>query len=127
MGYLSKFLVVLVALEHVYIMVLEMFLWTSPKTLKVFGFTQELAEQTTAMAANQGLYNGFLAVGLIWGLVHSNKRFSFQIQTFFLSCIIVAAIYGSVTVKASIIVMQGLPAILALVVLLLAKRSSKYG
>jgi len=126
MAYLSKFLVVLVALEHVYIMILEMFFWTSPKTLKVFGFTQELAEQTTAMAANQGLYNGFLAVGLLWGLLKSNKDFAFQIQMFFLVCIIVAAIYGSITVKVSIIFMQGLPAILALVALLLAKRSSKY-
>jgi len=124
MAYLSKFLVILVALEHVYIMVLEMFFWTSPKTLKVFGFTQDLAEQTTAMAANQGLYNGFLAVGLIWGLLHSNKRFSFQIQIFFLSCIIVAAIYGAATVKPSIIVMQGLLAILALGALLITCRHS---
>jgi len=77
------------------------------------------------MAANQGLYNGFLAVGLIWGLLHSNKRFSFQIQAFFLSCIIVAAIYGAATVKPSIIVMQGLPAILALGALLLTQRTLK--
>ena len=122
MVYLSKFLVILVALEHFYIMALEMFFWTSPKALKMFGFTQELAEQTTSMAANQGLYNGFLAAGLLWGLLHKNKHFSFQIQAFFLTCVVVAAVYGSVTVKTSIIFMQGLPAILALIALVFTNK-----
>ena len=77
MAYLSIFLVVLVALEHFYIMVLEMFFWTKPRTMKTFGISKELAEQTTAMAANQGLYNGFLATGLVCGLLYPNAVFGF--------------------------------------------------
>ena len=120
MEILAKVLVALVAIEHIYILVLEMFLWTKPRTLKVFGLTAELAEKTKAMAANQGLYNGFLAAGLIWGLIHSNSAFGFQIQVFFLLCVIVAAIYGALTVKKTILFVQGLPALLALIVLVLA-------
>jgi len=119
MVYLSFLLVALVAIEHVYIMVLEMFFWTKPRTMKTFGIPTELAQQTTAMAANQGLYNGFLAAGLVWGLLHANTEFGLQIQIFFLLCVIVAAIYGALTIKKSIIVMQGLPAALALLVLCL--------
>jgi len=115
MKYLSLFLVVLVAIEHLYIMALEMFFWTKPRTLKVFGFSKEFAQSTTAMAANQGLYNGFLALGLLWGVFHPNDVFSFQIQVFFLLCVIVAAIYGALTIKKSVIVMQGVPAILAFI------------
>ena len=120
MEILAKVLVALVAIEHIYILVLEMFLWTKPRSLKVFGLTAELAEKTKAMAANQGLYNGFLAAGLIWGLIHSNSAFGFQIQVFFLLCVIVAAIYGALTVKKTILFVQGLPALLALIVLVLA-------
>ena len=71
------------------------------------------------MAANQGLYNGFLAAGLFWGLLHSNAEFGFQIQVFFLLCVLVAAVYGAATVKKSILIVQGVPAVLALVSLLL--------
>ena len=120
MEILAKVLVALVAIEHIYILVLEMFLWTKPRTLKVFGLTAEHAEKTKAMAANQGLYNGFLAAGLIWGLIHSISEFGFQIQVFFLLCVIVAAIYGALTVKKTILFVQGLPALLALIVLVLA-------
>jgi putative membrane protein len=118
MQYLPIVLVSLVAIEHIYIMVLEMFLWTKPKGLKVFGNTQEKAEQTKVLAANQGLYNGFLAAGLFWGLLHSNAMFGHQIQLFFICCVIVAAIYGGLTAKRSILVVQGLPALLALTSLL---------
>ena len=121
MAYLSIFLVVLVALEHFYIMVLEMFFWTKPRTMKTFGISKELAEQTTAMAANQGLYNGFLATGLVCGLLYPNAVFGFHIQVFFLLCVVIAAIYGALTIKKSIIVMQGLPAVLALLALCLLK------
>ena len=113
MTYFVKALVCLVALEHIYILVMEMFLWTKPRTLKVFGLTREFAEATTALAANQGLYNGFLAVGLLWGLLHPNNSFGLQICVFFLSCVLIAAIYGAATVKKSILVIQGLPAFLA--------------
>ena len=113
-------LVAVVAFEHVYILVLEMFMWTKARTRKVFGLSAEFAESTKAMAANQGLYNGFLAAGLIWGLFHSNPAFGFQIQVFFLLCVIIAGIYGSITVKRSILFVQALPALLALLVLVSA-------
>lgn len=114
MEYIVIGLVALVAIEHVYILVLEMFLWTKPRTLKVFGMTAQLAESSKVLAANQGLYNGFLAAGLFWGLSHENSQFGFEIQAFFLSCILLAAIYGGLTVKKSILIVQGIPALLAL-------------
>lgn len=114
MKYLPIVFVSLVAIEHIYIMVLEMFLWTKPKGLKVFGNTQEMAEQTKVLAANLGLYNGFLAVGLLWGLLHSNPVFGNQIQVFFICCVIVAAIYGGLTANRSILIVQGVPALIAL-------------
>lgn len=114
MYYLSVFLVLLVAIEHFYILIMEMFLWTKPRTLKVFGLEKTFAEQTKALAANQGLYNGFLAAGLIFGLLHSNHQFGLQIQVYFLVCVLAAAVFGSLTVKKSILLIQGLPALLAL-------------
>jgi putative membrane protein len=119
MEQLAFILVALVALEHVYILVLEMFLWTKPKAMKVFGLTQQEAVNTKMVAANLGLYNGFLAAGLIWGLSHPNPAIGAQVQTFFLLCVLVAAIYGCVTAKKSIIVVQGLPALIALLLVLL--------
>lgn len=119
MHYLATALVLLVAIEHAYILVLEMFMWTKPRTRKAFGTTPEFAESTKTLAANQGLYNGFLASGLLWGVFHSNAEFGFQIQVFFLICVLVAAVYGAATVKKSILLMQGVPAILALLSLVL--------
>jgi len=119
MEILSKILVAIVALEHFYILYLEMFLWTKPKGLKTFGMKREEAEQSKTLAANQGLYNGFLAAGLIWGLVHPNQQFGIHIQLFFLLCILTAALYGGLSAKRSILFIQGLPALLALIVLLL--------
>ncbi|MCJ8313574.1 MAG: DUF1304 domain-containing protein [Saccharospirillaceae bacterium] len=107
-------LVGLVALEHIYILCLEMFLWTTPKSLKTFGMTKEAALSSKVLAANQGLYNGFLAAGLIWGLIHPNAEMGIQILYFFLGCVIVASIYGGLTAKKSILLIQGLPAVLAL-------------
>ena len=119
MEYLAMALVLLVALEHVYILMLEMFLWTKPRTRKIFGISKQDVETTKVLAANQGLYNGFLAAGLFWGLLHSNAEFAFQIQVFFLACVMVAAIYGGATAKKSILVVQGLPATLAMVAVLM--------
>jgi putative membrane protein len=114
MSTLSIILVSLVAVEHIYILIMEMFMWTKPRTLKVFGLEKSFAEETKAMAANQGLYNGFLAAGLLFGLFHSNAAFGLQLQVFFLSCVLVAAVFGSFTVKRSILFVQGVPALLAL-------------
>ncbi|WP_054941833.1 DUF1304 domain-containing protein [Paenibacillus ihuae] len=116
---LSTILVALVALEHVYILALEMFMWTTPRAQKAFGTTKEFAQDTKSLAANQGLYNGFLAAGLVWGLLHPNDTFGFQLQLFFLICVGVAAVYGGMTAKRSILLVQGLPAFLAIIALLL--------
>ena len=112
-------LVALVALEHAYFLILEMFLWTEPKGRKAFGLTEQFAKDTQNLAANQGLYNGFLAAGLLWSLVQVNAHFAYQLQVFFLSCIIIAAVFGTVTVKRHIFFIQGLPALAALLCVLI--------
>jgi putative membrane protein len=109
---LANILVATVAIEHIYFLVLDMFLWTMPIGLKTFNLTAKFAEQTASLAANQGLYNGFLAAGLIWSLFAKQQAHSLKI--FFLSCIIVAAIFGALTAKFSILYIQGAPAILAI-------------
>ena len=109
---------VLVILLHIYFLVLEMFLWDKPLGRKAFGLTQEFATQSKAMAANQGLYNGFLAAGLIWGL--SLGESGRAIIIFFLSCVIVAGIFGGLTVSKKIIVIQALPALIALILTVFA-------
>lgn len=116
---LADILVGFVALEHIGFLVLEMFLWTEPVGMRTFGLTPELAEQTAALAANQGLYNGFLAAGLIWGLLRRSDGFA--IKVFFLSCVVVAGVFGAMTAKASILFVQGAPALLALILLLLSR------
>ena len=113
-------LVALVALEHIYILVLEMFLWTRPAGLRAFGLTPEFAEQTAVLAMNQGLYNGFLAAGLIWGLLR--KSDGVPVQLFFLVCVIVAGVFGGLTAKISILYIQALPAAAALAAVLLARK-----
>ncbi len=118
MDTISKILVLLVALEHVYILVLEMFLWTTPRATKTFGITQKFAEESKALAANQGLYNGFLAAGLLWGVLYADPMVAKQLQLFFLVCVLVAAVYGGLTAKRSILVVQGLPALIALIAVL---------
>jgi len=115
-------LVAFVALEHVLFLVLEMFFWSTPTGIKVFGLTPEFAEQSSALAANQGLYNGFLAAGLVWGLFAKDN--AQQIKVFFLTCVLVAGIFGAVTAKASILVVQGAPALAALLLLMLARESN---
>ena len=117
---IANVLVALVAALHVFFLILEMFLWDKPQGLKIFRNTPEKAEITKVLAANQGLYNGFLAAGLIWGLVHGNPTFAFQIKTFFLLCVIVAGAYGAATVSSRILMVQALPAVIALAALFLA-------
>lgn len=115
MELIAKILIGIVAIEHCYILWLEMFAWTTrgPKVFK--GFPKDLFEPTKAMAANQGLYNGFLATGLFWSLLIENHQWSFYVAIFFLSCIIIAGIYGSLTAGKRIFFVQALPALLALI------------
>ena len=113
-------LVALVAVLHAYFLVLEMVLWTRPAGLKAFGNTLDKARETAVMAANQGLYNGFLVAGLIWGLVHPVAAIGWQIKTFFLLCVIVAGVYGAYSVSRKILFVQALPAALALIAVWLA-------
>jgi len=120
MATIGKILVTLVALEHFYILYLEMFLWTTPTGLKSFGTTQEQAESSKVLAANQGLYNGFLAAGLVWSVIYPDAVIGRQISLFFLACVLVAALYGGITVKRSILMVQGLPAFIALIAVLLS-------
>ncbi|AUP78872.1 DUF1304 domain-containing protein [Flavivirga eckloniae] len=112
MTLITSILIVLVAIEHLYFLVLEMFLWTKPKGIKTFGLkSKAYAEDTKVLAANQGLYNGFLAAGLIFSLILNNQIFS----VFFLICVTIAGIYGSYsTKKAKLFYVQSVPAILAL-------------
>ncbi len=117
---LAKILVVLVAVEHLYILWLEMFAWTT-RGKKVFrSLAPELFEKTRSLAANQGLYNGFLAAGLIWSLLISNKEWAENIALFFISCVFIAGVYGGITTMRAILVKQALPAAVALLAVLLA-------
>ncbi|MGB8397264.1 DUF1304 domain-containing protein [Bradyrhizobium sp.] len=120
MIWIANLVVALVAALHVYFLILEMFLWTRPLGLKTFRNSIEKATDSAVLAANQGLYNGFLAAGLVWGLIHGTPDFAFQIKTFFLLCMIVAGIYGAATVSRRILYVQAAPAALALILLWLA-------
>jgi len=121
MGAVANGLVVLVALEHVWFLVLEMFLWTKPVGLRTFRQTEEKARASAALAANQGLYNGFLAAGLVWGLLAREPAHAFAIKLFFLTCVAIAGIFGSLTVSRRILVVQAVPAALALALLSLSR------
>jgi putative membrane protein len=117
---IANSLVALVAALHVYFLVLEMFLWTKPLGLRTFRNSPEKAADSAVLAANQGLYNGFLAAGLIWGLIQRNAGFGFEIKVFFLLCVITAGVYGAATVSRRILFVQAAPAAIALVLLWLA-------
>jgi putative membrane protein len=112
----SDILVLLIALLHVYILVLEMFLWDTPKGMKAFGLTKEFATASKKLAANQGLYNGFLSAGLFWGLL--SKQNGHDIKIFFLSCIIVAGVYGAMTANKKILFIQALPALVTILLVI---------
>lgn len=111
----SLLIVSFIAILHIYIMIIEMYFWDKPRGLKAFGLKHDFATSTKVLGANQGLYNGFLAAGLIWGLIHQQEAFGFQIQLFFLSCIFVAGIYGAVTFARKIIYIQSVPSLIAII------------
>ena len=117
----AKLLTGLVALEHVGIMVLEMFFWDHPVGRKIFNMTPEVSAVSRVLAANQGLYNGFLAAGLFWGLATGSGR----LKVFFLACVAIAGIFGGLTAKTSILATQFLPAALALAAYFLSRTSSR--
>jgi len=111
----ANIMVGLVALLHAYFLVLEMFLWDTPRGRRVFGTTPEYAAASKTLAANQGLYNGFLAAGLIWGLFAGDP-----VKIFFLACVIVAGVYGATTVNLKILWVQAVPAVIALALVLIS-------
>jgi putative membrane protein len=115
MSIAANVVIALIALLHVWFLILEMFLWTRPAGRRAFGLTPEFAEQSKALAANQGLYNGFLAAGLAWGLYLGGDGFS--VKVFFLACVLVAGIYGGLTASRKILWIQALPAAIALALL----------
>jgi len=119
-GLAANVLVGLVALIHIYFLVLEMFLWRTPVGRRIFGTDQAFADQAAALAANQGLYNGFLAAGLVWSLIAADPV-GFQAKVFFLICVIIAGLYGGITVTRRILLFQALPAAVALALVLLAR------
>ena len=110
MARIADILIAVIAALHAGFLVLEMLLWQTPVGRKIFGTTPDFAAQSAKLAANQGLYNGFLAAGLVWGLVTANH----DAKVFFLACVAVAGLYGGITVKRSILVIQALPAVVAL-------------
>lgn len=120
MPILSKVLIGFVALSHLGFLVLEMFFWDHPVGRKIFRMTPEVSASSAALAANQGLYNGFLVAGLVWALWSGR----YDLKLFFLGCVIVAGVYGGLTAKRTILYTQALPAIAALVATMLAQRSS---
>ncbi|MGW9684372.1 DUF1304 domain-containing protein [Flagellimonas sp. 2504JD1-5] len=116
----AKFFIVLVAILHLYFLWLEMFAWTT-KAKKVFrSFPEDLFEPTKTLAANQGLYNGFLAAGLIWSLLIQNQEWQLYVALFFLGCVAIAGIYGALTASKKIFTVQALPALIGIVLLLLS-------
>jgi len=117
MNLIANILVVLVAVLHIGFLALEMFFWDHPFGRKRFKMTPEYSKASASLAANQGLYNGFLAAGLIWGLVTSNL----PVQIFFLICVVVAGVYGGLTTRRTILYIQALPGLLALIFVYLAK------
>jgi putative membrane protein len=123
MALITNLLILLVALLHLYFLVLEMFLWDKPKGMKAFGLTPQKAADTKVLAANQGLYNGFLAAGLLWGLFQalvSEGNAGLDFKVFFLLCVVAAGVYGAMTVSRKILYIQALPAAVALALLVLS-------
>jgi putative membrane protein len=119
MNLIAKLLVALVALEQVYILWLEMFAWTTAGQRTFKSLSADMFEKTKSLAANQGLYNGFLSAGLIWSLLITDSVWSENVALFFLGCVIVAGLYGAISVQRSIFFIQALPAALALLAVLI--------
>ena len=114
---LANILIVIVAILHLGFLVLEMFFWDHPFGRKRFGMTAEYSKASASLAANQGLYNGFLAAGLFWGLLADQ----FAVKMFFLICVVIAGIYGGLTARRTILYIQALPGLLALILLYLSR------
>ena len=114
MSILATILVALVALIHLYIVLLEMVWWSGPRGQKAFGLTPEFAQATKALAANQGLYNGFLAAGLFWSVLHPDAQIAWQLALFFLACVAVAGMFGAATASRKIFFIQTVPAVIAM-------------
>jgi putative membrane protein len=121
MRLLTNLIIAFVALSHAGFLVLEMFFWDHPVGRKIFGMTAEVSASSASLAANQGLYNGFLVAGLIWALLTDRR----ELKVFFLSCIVVAGIFGAATAKLSILFTQAMPAAIALLLVLFLRQASK--
>lgn len=119
MIYLSNVIVGLIAALHLWFLVIEMFLWTKPYGLRVFRQSLETAKTSQVLAANQGLYNGFLAAGLLWGILEPSPIVAYQFKIFFLTCVMAAGIFGAFTVSRKILYVQAIPAMLGLAVVAL--------
>ena len=120
MRILANSVTVFVAVSHVGILILEMFFWNHPIGQRIFSMSPEVAESSAVLAMNQGLYNGFLAAGLVWGLIRDRV----DIKVFFLCCVVIAGVFGGITAKTSILFTQGLPALIALILVLAAPRKT---
>ena len=118
MNLVAKILIAFVAIEHLYILWMEMFAWTTVGRRTFKSMSADMFDKTKSMAANQGLYNGFLSAGLIWSLLIMDEGWSANVALFFLTCVLIAGIYGALSVKRSIFFIQGLPAALALAALI---------
>lgn len=121
MKLLANVFTAFVAISHVGILILEMFFWNHPIGQRIFSMTPEVAASSEVLAMNQGLYNGFLAAGLFWGLMRDRA----DIKIFFLSCVVIAGLFGGITAKTSILFTQGLPALIALVLVYMSTRSKE--
>ncbi|AND71120.1 membrane protein [Dyella thiooxydans] len=117
MALAASIVIAIIALLHLWFLVLEMFLWNRPAGRRAFGLTAEFAEQSKVLAANQGLYNGFLAAGLVWGLWLGGAE-GLHVKTFFLGCVLVAGLYGGLTATRKVLWIQAAPAVLGLALLL---------
>ena len=120
MTLLAQILVGIVAALHLSFLILEMFLWNTPRGRATFGTTREFAAESSVLAANQGLYNGFLAAGLVWSLIAADPV-GFDVKVFFLACVIIAGLYGGATVNKRIVFIQAVPGALALAAVLLTR------
>lgn len=120
MKLIANILTALVALTHVGFLVLEMFFWDHPVGRKIFSMTPEVSASSAVLAMNQGLYNGFLAAGLVWGLWAGRRN----VKLFFLTCVVIAGIFGGLTAKTTILFTQALPALVALILVLISSRKT---
>ncbi|WP_268033381.1 DUF1304 domain-containing protein [Algoriphagus sp. PAP.12] len=120
MEYVLKAIVLLVAIQHLFFLWFEMFAWETFGARLFRGNPKEYYSKTKSMAANQGLYNGFLAAGLIWSLLHADPYFSQQVALFFLSCVLIAGIFGAYSVSKKIFIVQGIPALIGILLIVIS-------